>query len=279
VTFGDQDSIDDEVVAALRADARTGVPHGSRERILRRLGIGAGVLGATASVTTGAGALVAGAIATHSTAVLVSTLAIGIGIGFGAHSGLDAIRAPDAPVATVPVSSPASATAAVAPRVPVDAPVAVPSVVPTAAPPEAATEGAMPAPRREPPGHAEPTNAAPASLVAVPVLDPPSLAAQQSLLDDARSALLRRDGASALSAIGAHRLRFPDTALAEERAALEIRALLGVGRMRAARERHAVFERAFPGSLFASSLRQLFASGAPDSESVTDPPADSQLKE
>jgi hypothetical protein len=277
MTFGDRDPIDDEVVAALRADARTGVPQGSRERILRRLGIGAGVLGATASVTTGAGALVAGAIATHSTAVLVSTLAIGIGIGFGAHSGLDAVRAPDGPVATVPVSSPASAT--VAPRVPQNAPAPIPSLVPTALPPTAlpsATATATTSLRREPPGRVEPAIAPPASLVPVPVLDPPSLAAQQSLLDDARNALLRRDGTSALSAIGAHRLRFPETALAEERAALEIRALLSVGRTQEARERHGVFERAFPGSLFASSLRQLLPSRASDSESVTDPTAGPQ---
>jgi hypothetical protein len=277
MTFGDRDAVDDEVVAALRADARTGVPKGSRERILRRLGIGAGVLGATASVTTGAGALVAGAIATHSTAVLVSTLAIGIGIGFGAHSGLDAIRAPDGRVATVPVSPPVSATATLAPRVPKHAPAPTPSLAPTTLPPVTASAGN--APRREPPGRVEPTIARPVSLVPAPALDPPSLAAQQSLLDDARNALLRRDGTSALSAIGAHRLRFPETALAEERAALEIRALLSVGRTQEARERHGVFERAFPGSLFASSLRQLLPSGASDSESVTDATGGSQWKE
>jgi hypothetical protein len=109
------------------------------------------------------------------------------------------------------------------------------------------------------------------SAVATPVLAPPSLGAQQSLLDDARNALVRKDGTSALSAIGAHRLRFPDTALAEERAALEIRALVALGRMEEARSRYASFERMFPGSLFATSLRSLLPTFA--SDSVTETPS------
>jgi hypothetical protein len=100
------------------------------------------------------------------------------------------------------------------------------------------------------------------------VLAAPGLGAQQSLLDDARSALVRNDGTSALSAIGAHRLRFPDTALAEERAALEIRALVALGRLEEARERLDAFERAFTGSLFTPSLRRFLPQAMP--QPVTD---------
>jgi hypothetical protein len=273
MTFGDRDSIDDEVLDALRADARTGVPQGSRERVLRRLGAGVGLLGATTTVTTGAGALVASAITTHSTAVLVSTLAIGVGIGFFAHSGFDAVRPQQSPVATALVAPPAPATVPVAPRVPERAPEPAATALPVSVPSTSARDES--APKRAPARRVQPAGSPAAALVPAPVLAPPGLAAQQSLLDDARGAILRGDGTSALSAIGAHRLRFPDTVLGEERAALEIRALLTLGRTQEARERHAAFERAFPGSLFASSLRKLVSSA----ESVTDPTAETQLKE
>jgi resuscitation-promoting factor RpfA len=273
MTFGDRDSIDEDVLSALRADAQGGVPQGSRDRVLRRLGLGAGVLGATASVSTGAGALVAGALATHSTAVLVSTLAIGVGIGFGAHSGLDVLRSPKEPVA---------ATAVAQPRAP--ASLTPPSSRPTTLPVQPATPAPEPPPTtastgertRERASHSAPSTPPP-PLVPTPVLAPPGLAAQQSLLDDARSSLVRGDGTSALSAVGAHRLRFPDTSLGEERAAIEIRALIALGRIEEARERHGAFERAFPGSLFIPSLRTLVPGAA--AESVTEPPASPQVME
>jgi hypothetical protein len=274
MTFGDDDSIEDDVIAALRADARGTVPARSRDRVLRRLGLGAGVLGATATVTTGAGALVASAVAAHSTTILVSTLAIGIGIGFGARSALDVIRpAPTpAPAALVAQSLPSGPPApqrgaSLAPE---------PSAAPP--PPPVAASAPTPEPGRQPPtiqrGPAFVERAAPISALPTPVLAPPGLAAQQSLLDDARGALVRGDGTSALSAIGAHRLRFPDTAFAEERAALEIRALIALARVEEARERHAAFERAFPGSLFAPSLRKLLP--AQSAEAVTDLPVSPQ---
>jgi hypothetical protein len=277
MTFGDRNEIDDEVLAALRADAQAGVPQGSRERVLRRLGAGVGLLGATTTVTTGAGALVASAITTHSTAVLVSTLAIGIGIGFFAHSGLDAVRPQQAPVATVLVAPQAPATAPAAPRVPERAPEPAPTARPVSVPATSVRDES--APKRAPAGRVQPVGSPAAALVPAPVLAPPGLAAQQSLLDDARGAIRRGDGTSALSAIGAHRLRFPDTVLGEERAALEIRALLTLARTQEARERHAAFERAFPGSLFASSLRKLVPSGASNAESVTDASVEHQLKD
>lgn len=264
MTFGDHDSIDDDVLSALKADARSGVPRGSRDRVMRRLGLGAGVLGATATVSTGAGALLAGAVASHSTTLLVSTLALGIGLGFGARSGIDVFRSPEARAVPTAVAPPAPA--------PSPSPLRTPSrlfpqntAIPVAPAPPSTTRKAIvhePAPRaREP-------LAPSTSLLPAPVVAPPGLAAQQALLDDARGALTRHDGTSALSALGAHRLRFPDTVLAEERAALEIRALVVLGRLEEARERHAAFERAFPNSLFAPSLAKLLPS--PSAESVTE---------
>jgi hypothetical protein len=111
--------------------------------------------------------------------------------------------------------------------------------------------------------------------VAVPKIEPPGLAAQQALLDEARGALRRHDGAGALSAIGAHRLRFPETALFEERSALEIRALVALGRVEEARRLYGTFVGRFPGSLFAESLRTVVAGSAGDS--VTDGATDPQV--
>jgi resuscitation-promoting factor RpfA len=269
MTFGKHDSIDDDVITALRADARGPVPPGSRERMLRRLGLGAGMLGATATVATGAGTLVASTLSAHSTAVLVSTLAIGIGIGFGAREGVDVIapKPPAAAMATrAAVPAPAPAPPPTAARAPTPTPLilATPPTAPEPPPPSNVARDAGPRVARPPTE----------SAVPAPVLTPPGLAAQQSLLDDARSSLVRGDGTSALSAIGAHRLRFPDTALGEERAALEIRSLVALGRLEEARERHAAFERAFPGSLFAPSLRTLMP--APTTDFVTESPAPSQ---
>jgi len=273
MTFGDHDSIDDDILL-LRADARSGVPQGARDRVLKRLGLGVGAIGAATTVSAGAGAIT-GALATSSTKILVTTLALGIGIGFGTRSGLDVLGG--APPPRDEGRSVASATKAASPRALGPRRPAEPAPTPPetrVAPATTTTTDTVEAPpskaRPQPsPARAPVTAAMPAFSVPAPVLVPPSLAEQQALLDDARGALVRRDGASALSAIGAHRLRFPNTTLAEERAALEIRALVELGRLDEARERHAAFDLAFPGSLFANALRTLLPSTAPDP--VTEP--------
>jgi hypothetical protein len=266
MTFERNDSIDSDVIAALRADARRGVPPSSRKRVLRRLGLSAATLGATVTVATGARAFVASLVAASSTKVLVSTLAIGVGVGVGVHAARDLIRPQTASVPTAaPQASPRPSPA------PAQGPSAIPA--PAAPPPEAD------APSREA-ASVDPSRPAPhvarsvmATAIPTAALPPPGLAAQQALLDGARRALVRGDGMAALTAIDAHRQRFPDTTLAEERAVLEIRALLALGRLAEARERHAAFERRFPGSLFAPSLRSLVPTAA---DSVTEPPSPPQ---
>jgi hypothetical protein len=266
MTFERNDSIDSDVIAALRADARRGVPPSSRKRVLRRLGLSAATLGATVTVATGARAFVASLVAASSTKVLVSTLAIGVGVGVGVHAARDLIRPQTASVPTaVPQASPRPSPA------PAQGPSAIPA--PAAPPPEAdapSREAASVDPSRRPAPHVRSSMAPPIPTAALP---PPGLAAQQALLDGARRALVRGDGMAALTAIDAHRQRFPDTTLAEERAVLEIRALLALGRLAEARERHAAFERMFPGSLFAPSLRSLVPTAA---DSVTEPPSPPQ---
>jgi hypothetical protein len=86
------------------------------------------------------------------------------------------------------------------------------------------------------------------------------LAAQQVLLDAARAALGRGDNQSALRAIQTHLTRYPSSVLAEEREALTIKALVGLGRFADARARGARFRDHFPQSLLLQSVNETLAS-------------------
>jgi hypothetical protein len=68
------------------------------------------------------------------------------------------------------------------------------------------------------------------------------------VLQPAQRAVARKDYASALVAIAEHQRRFPSGKLAEEREALRVRALLGVGRDEDAQHAGAGFRKRFPRS-------------------------------
>jgi len=80
------------------------------------------------------------------------------------------------------------------------------------------------------------------------------LAAERGLLDVARTAISRGDGENALAATARHERRFPAGALAEEREAMAIQALLLLRRDDDARARGAEFHRRFPGSVLAPAI-------------------------
>lgn len=80
-----------------------------------------------------------------------------------------------------------------------------------------------------------------------------------AMLQPARQALLRGEGAAALSTLQAHRARFPSGELAEERDALMIEALIGVGRGLDARGLAARFLARYPGSLLRTTVEQALA--------------------
>jgi hypothetical protein len=82
-----------------------------------------------------------------------------------------------------------------------------------------------------------------------------SLDAERLLLDDARSALGRGDGAGALRATALHAQRFPLGFLTEEREAIAIQALLLVSRYDDARQREAAFESKYPHSMLLQAVR------------------------
>lgn len=93
-----------------------------------------------------------------------------------------------------------------------------------------------------------------------------TLSGERALLERARTALARRAPGAALNALNEHSRTYPRGRLAEEREALMIQALVAGGRYQAARRRAEHFARAYPGSLFRSSVNAVLSS-IPDSGS------------
>lgn len=77
------------------------------------------------------------------------------------------------------------------------------------------------------------------------------------LLRLARAAVARRDFAAALSPITEHTRRFSEGHLAEEREALRVRALAGLGRTQEARHAADSFAARFPRSVLLPAVRQM----------------------
>jgi hypothetical protein len=75
------------------------------------------------------------------------------------------------------------------------------------------------------------------------------LGAERALLDIARTALGRGDGANALANADDHARRFPRGALSEEREAIAVQALLLERRRQEAKDRAERFRRAYPKSI------------------------------
>jgi hypothetical protein len=86
------------------------------------------------------------------------------------------------------------------------------------------------------------------------------LAAERSLLEIARVALVRGQAAGALAALERHARQFPDGALAEEREGLLVQALVDARQYDRARERAARFNQRYPRSLFAPVVEQALGS-------------------
>jgi hypothetical protein len=124
-------------------------------------------------------------------------------------------------------------------------------LAPPAAPPKAQAPAANPAPIDDaPPSRPH-------------VLPPPRLSpadavrAELLLLRPARAAVAREDFAAALSPIAEHARRFKDGRLAEEREALRVKALVGLGRVEEARRAAAAFRAHFPHSVLLPAVGQM----------------------
>jgi len=85
-------------------------------------------------------------------------------------------------------------------------------------------------------------------------------AAELRLLALARAAVARGDYAAALPPIAEHARRFKNGRLAEEREALRVRALAGLGRTDEARRAAHRFEARFPRSVLLPAVQQMSAS-------------------
>ena len=82
-------------------------------------------------------------------------------------------------------------------------------------------------------------------------------APELTLLDAARKATRSGDFAAALSVLREHEQRFPRGHLIEEREALKVKALFGLGRDDEAKQAAEVFRRHFPQSVFLPSVNRM----------------------
>jgi hypothetical protein len=104
---------------------------------------------------------------------------------------------------------------------------------------------------------------APLPTVAAPGLSAAEAArAELHLLRQARAAVSRGDFAAALSTIAEHTHRFRNGRLTEEREALRVKALAGLGRTAEARHAAVAFRARFPRSVLLPTVSQMPASGA-----------------
>jgi hypothetical protein len=100
----------------------------------------------------------------------------------------------------------------------------------------------------------EPARRRSPSSASLPPSEAIDLRAERTLLDRARAALLHGDALAALASVGEHARRFPHGALAEEREALRVEALVSAERYDEARTTAARFHAARPGSLLTPAV-------------------------
>ncbi len=116
-------------------------------------------------------------------------------------------------------------------------------------------------PPSEPPA-AEPTPALPRqtkakAAAAKSVSESEAYARELPVLQPALDAVARNDFTAALTAIAAHQSRFPSGQLAEEREALRVKALAGLGRMPEAVRAGATFRQRFPHSALLNQIQEM----------------------
>jgi hypothetical protein len=93
--------------------------------------------------------------------------------------------------------------------------------------------------------------------VATATIPAATMNAELQLLRAARQDVMRGDYTAALAVIGQHRRRFENGTLVEEREALRIKSMVGLGRAREAQAAAAAFRTRFPHSVFLSTFERL----------------------
>ncbi len=214
-----------------------------RARLAASLGIaigGAAAIAATATATgtaTGAaaGALTGTATATTSKLALLAAFVVGAAVGAGLYAGL-ARPAPHVVYVDRPAASATAVPAAPAPTAPTSTPTATTIPAPASTPTPAATPTASAASESQ-------------------------LSAERRILDQARAALAQGDPQRALDRLARHRRSFPDAMLGEERDAMQVQALVKLGRLDEARVTADALRRRAPGSLFLPMVDAALAAG------------------
>ena len=218
-------------------------PAGAKGRVLERLEGMMGPPGGGGGAPRGEGPSAAAAHSLPVAASWVRLAPLAASFVVGAMVGGAAMRAwspaPPAPVAVQAL-----------PPLPVPASIAAPAAAVASEPPIEPVVSPTPAAVRS----------ARAVPLAVSSASPHSqLAAERLMLDAARAAVEREDGASALAAASEHERRFPAGILVQEREVLAVRALLLLGRSGEARARADRFRRRFPDSVLLPALASAVA--------------------
>lgn len=187
--------------------------------------VGGGAVAGTGAAVGGAasGAWATAAVVKLALGVGVASFAVGGGVGASVHAV--AVSPPPPPPIVRPITSAPPPVAELPP---------LPDVPPLeqAEPPlvEAAREVAKPQEKPKP-------------------RPPDELGVEQSYVEQARAALARKDPRAALGALLEHERRYPNGQLAEERMALQVVALVGLGRDDDARLSAGRFRAKWPKSL------------------------------
>ena len=233
--------LDSDIAALLRSaepypdapeDARARVQDALKLRILEAAASGRPdpVAGDDAALTSSPTSGIF-SLASRPLLTLATTFAVGASAGAVLHA---ALRPPVERI--VYVERPAVA----APSAPVFEIATPPTPTPRETPPAATVEP----PRAGRPAVADKSTAPSSS----------DLAAEQALLDVARTAFAQGRGEEALGPLDRHAQRYPKGILAEEREAMAINVLVTLGRYDDARTRGARFLRRYPGSLLRASV-------------------------
>ncbi len=252
--MNDNDPIPPNVTALLDAERnRPDVAHDVQARAQRRLEIALAMTGLAAT----AGAVATSALASAATQAvpepsasvakasvaklgarpivsIVASLAIGAAVGAGVHAELR-----PSPIAAPAVAPSTTANA----RARGDAR-PQPTLPASSVAPSSSVAATAPIPALNPSVSAVP-NAPPHAV---------SLSSERLLLEGARTALARDDGAAAMVSLDRHATKFPNGELAEEREALAIQALVSMGRRDEARSRATRFQARYPLSMFAAAV-------------------------
>jgi hypothetical protein len=227
---GPIEPIDPELASLLDAERGANAPKEALDRVWTRVAGIVPAAGGGGGASGGGGATTGGWLASHAVGVAAVTFVVGAATGAGV---LSAMRPP--PVERVVYVDRPSPSA-----FPLEVP--APASATSASPPASVVEGTPPSPR--------PVGAAASS----------SLSLERGVLADARAALASGDAARALRLSDEHLRRFPRPQLGEEREAIAIQALVGLGRYDEARVRAARFRAGSPHSVLLPAIDAALAS-------------------